>query len=394
MNPSATGWIDKFGHIVGQSNCTYKDFSNLYAALRRTGFVYGINTTMLPFITVEHTLTEDEKAKLNLISAMYFTYSLQNKQRTYDHFIDCVYSFYTTLGTRRLSLLDKVLTGKKQSNKLELFVKSRVYIEDNIISKTFNNIITNSVLFIDVLSFKRFLENKEGIINYAQELEYVLINLVHDTLQSKEQHKSDHKLLQLFEASLTYTQSNSTKIDKSYRHKLKNIFTPDVNQYYLDIAALTAWEDKKIELNESKFIHELGKDFGLDDEKIANSITNVIHFFDTHMEHIPHLKHQNMALDFYDNLAKIVNKLILRNSKRLQKELSESKELVALISKSAVSNLTEEEKKKIQNQLLDIFKSIPSLAIFLLPGGAVLLPIFIKLIPKLLPSSFDENRVE
>ena len=44
--------------------------------------------------------------------------------------------------------------------------------------------------------------------------------------------------------------------------------------------------------------------------------------------------------------------------------------------------------------LADIFKSIPSLAIFILPGGAVLLPIFIKLIPKLLPSAFDENRVE
>ncbi len=43
---------------------------------------------------------------------------------------------------------------------------------------------------------------------------------------------------------------------------------------------------------------------------------------------------------------------------------------------------------------MDVFKSIPSLAIFLLPGGAVLLPIFIKLIPALLPSSFDENRVD
>ncbi|MBT4839763.1 MAG: hypothetical protein HON93_03420, partial [Flavobacteriaceae bacterium] len=51
------------------------------------------------------------------------------------------------------------------------------------------------------------------------------------------------------------------------------------------------------------------------------------------------------------------------------------------------------EKKKIQAQLLDIFKSIPSLAIFILPGGAILLPIFIKLIPKLLPSAFDDNRI-
>ncbi len=40
-----------------------------------------------------------------------------------------------------------------------------------------------------------------------------------------------------------------------------------------------------------------------------------------------------MAVQFYDSMSKVVNKLILRNSKRLQKELSESKELVALISK-------------------------------------------------------------
>ncbi|WP_245795522.1 LETM1 domain-containing protein [Arenibacter nanhaiticus] len=53
------------------------------------------------------------------------------------------------------------------------------------------------------------------------------------------------------------------------------------------------------------------------------------------------------------------------------------------------------ERKKVQNQLLYIFKIIPSLvAIFILPGGAVLLPVFIKLIPKLLPSAFDENRVD
>jgi hypothetical protein len=53
--------------------------------------------------------------------------------------------------------------------------------------------------------------------------------------------------------------------------------------------------------------------------------------------------------------------------------------------------LDEKEKKKIKKQLLDICKSIPSLAIFLLPGGSLLLPILIKFIPTLLPSAFNEN---
>ena len=127
---------------------------------------------------------------------------------------------------------------------------------------------------------------------------------------------------------------------------------------------------------------------------ILKSIEDVAIFFEINSAKIPHLKNNNLAVQFYDSMSKIVNKLILRNSKRLQKELSESKELVALLSKSTVKDLSAEEKKKVQKQLLDIFKSIPSLAIFILPGGAVLLPIFIKLIPKLLPSAFDDNRVE
>ena len=78
----------------------------------------------------------------------------------------------------------------------------------------------------------------------------------------------------------------------------------------------------------------------------------------------------------------------------VQKELIESKELMVLLTKSTSRALTDEEQKKVQDQLLDIIKSIPSLAIFLLPGGAILLPMFVKFIPKLLPSAFDDNRVE
>ena len=49
------------------------------------------------------------------------------------------------------------------------------------------------------------------------------------------------------------------------------------------------------------------------------------------------------------------------------------------------------EKSKIKIQLLDICKAIPALAVFLLPGGALLLPLLIKLIPDILPSAFKED---
>ncbi|WP_369047611.1 LETM1 domain-containing protein [Tenacibaculum sp. UWU-22] len=86
-----------------------------------------------------------------------------------------------------------------------------------------------------------------------------------------------------------------------------------------------------------------------------------------------------------------IKQSIQKNKKRLAKELRESKELLVLLKKSASQKLTEEEKQKVKNQLLDICKSIPAFAVFMLPGGAILLPLLIKLIPDILPSAFKED---
>ena len=64
-----------------------------------------------------------------------------------------------------------------------------------------------------------------------------------------------------------------------------------------------------------------------------------------------------------------------------------------LIRKSTHAKLNDEEKEKIKVQLLDICKSIPALAVFLMPGGALLLPVLIKLIPDILPSAFREDDI-
>ena len=83
-----------------------------------------------------------------------------------------------------------------------------------------------------------------------------------------------------------------------------------------------------------------------------------------------------------------------RNKEKLFREIKESKELMDLIAKSAIRDLSPEEKDQFKAQFYDILKSMPSLAIFLLPGGAILLPIVIKLFPDILPSAFKENIID
>ncbi|WP_086477791.1 MULTISPECIES: LETM1-related biofilm-associated protein [Arenibacter] len=394
MNPSASGWIDKFGHLVKNEDQYCNSFETLYAQLKKTGFVYGINLNVPSFIEIEHRLSEDEMAKINLLTGLYYTYKFTTGNTDFKDFVKRLLRFYKGLDIAKISFINKLLIGRKTSAKLESLINSRIYLEDNLISKTFNSIITNSLLFIDVLTFKRHLEGEKNKKDIAHRIEHITINITYHTLNSKQKSRNDEKLAQLFASSLTFTESGENSVDSSYSNKQLQQFKTCEKQYFLDVACLTVWEDQSLAYTESKFIFELGEDMGFSKSHISKSIFEVTEFFELNASKIPHLKDQNMAVQFYESMARIVNKLILRNSKRLQKELSESKELVSLLSKSTVKDLTAEEKKKVQDQLLDIFKSIPSLAIFILPGGAVLLPIFIKLIPKLLPSSFDENRVD
>lgn len=393
MNPSSSGWIPKFESVVRQHEDRYKEFSGLYAQLKETGFVYGINTGVLDFIVSEHALSEDEKAKVNLFTALYYTYRLERKGN-FENFLNDLFNFYNNLRVAHLSFLGKLLSGKTTTSKLEKLLDSRVYLEDNVISKTFNSIITNSLLFIDVLLFKRYLTDSIAIKVYAYNLEYLAIHVTYHALNSKEKNKNDERLAELFGASLTFINPDKQAYDGSYREMLLKKRPSYENAYLLDMACLTVWEDKSLDYKESEFIFGIGTAVGFSEEIITRSLEDVTVFFAKNAKMVPFLKDNNLTVQFYDSMSKVVNKLILRNSKRLQKELSESAELVSLLTKSTFRDLTGEEKKKVQNQLMNIFKSIPSLAIFMLPGGAVLLPIFIKLIPKLLPSSFDENRVE
>jgi hypothetical protein len=96
----------------------------------------------------------------------------------------------------------------------------------------------------------------------------------------------------------------------------------------------------------------------------------------------------------YGSLSKRWIKILGRNKDKLAAELKESKELLFLIKKSTTHELTKEEKEKVKSQFLDLAKSMPALAIFLLPGGALLLPMVLKVIPSLIPSAFRNNEIE
>lgn len=394
MNPSSSGWINKFGHLVKNDRSCFKDFDALYTELRRNGFIYGIHLYIPEFIPTTHSLTEDEIAKINLLTALYFTYRFETNQTDFETFVSTVFNYYQSLDVGKISFLNKILAGKRTENQLEKLLDSRIYLGGNAFNRAFGNSITNSLLYVDILIFKVYLKNQDLLREHAQLLEYVTMNIAYHALNSKESDEKDGRLMHLLASSLTYVDLNSANFDGTYRDLLQHNFTQEEKNYFMDMACLTIWEDKSLNYTESDYILGLGTDLDWTEKQVKIALKNVQDFFEKNKDQVAYLSDKNLASQFYDGMSKNVSKLILRNSKRLKKELTESKELMGLLSQAAVRELSHDEKKKMQNQLLDIFKSVPSLAIFMLPGGAVLLPIFIKLIPKLLPSAFDDNRID
>lgn len=390
MNPSASGWVNKFGFLSQKHTQRFTSFREIHQRLRELGFTYGMNTGIPEYIQTTHALTQDEKAKINLLFGLQATFELSNPGGSFSEFIASLLSFYKQLGLGHLNFLQKMLNGSKDSDQLEKLIDSRVFPDANLLSKIFNPALTNSLLYVDVLTYRQFLIGAEATRKVAGELEYLVLNITYQALDSKPNTPTDLRLRELFRSSLTFLEDKAFHEDQNYRKFLTAYSETEAARYFLDVACLTVWEDHWEENQESGFISDLGKDLGQNPEEVVQAIQQVAAFYTKNTGHLDALRNYNSL----DTMTKLVQKLIKRNSKRLQRELLQSKELMYLLSKSTVKDLNDKEKSKVREQLIDIFKSIPSLAIFMLPGGTVLLPIFIKLIPKLLPSSFDENRLE
>ncbi|SFN74891.1 LETM1-like protein [Bizionia echini] len=389
MNPSAHGWINKLLFVenfsTSLSTIATDDF---YKELRRNGFIYGSNVSVFKDYVVNTDFTSEEICKVNLITAFNYIHSTTI---TSSSFVDSIIDFYTHINAYKASFFSELLGGKKNVSTLEKILHKRVQIDDNLIERSFNYFITNALLFTDILAYKMYLKTEQISEVYLKNLEAAIETVVIQTLNSKIL-KSDYdeSLIDLFEQSRRY---HDTK-KMAYNEALSYITEPLEKFYLLDIACMAAWGDTIIDKKEYDFLNKLSEDLDLEVTNTDEATSAINVFYKKHKNKIALLSSKNVVKTFYNNSSEMVTKLISRNSKRLVKELQESKDLMKLLTQSTIRELNEDEQKRVNNQLLDVFKSIPSLAIFLLPGGALLLPIVIKFIPKLLPSAFDDNRVD
>jgi hypothetical protein len=394
INPSANGWIDKY--FLEQNTFVLNRNVNpelFYLNTRKTGFIYGhiVSFDTNETINKEHWL-QDEVSKVALLTSLSKVFCLIDANANTDRFIKKTVAFYDKMNPKGFNLFKKMLPEDSDSINLEKIIDNRVQTNIDIISKNFSNNVTNALLFIDVMAFQHYLYFDEIPEKYLKKMEETVTSVISLALKTKTtKTKHDDLLIKLFESSVRYSKFSNVEVKNLEDLKL-DTFSNDLEKYYLiDLAGMALWSDGVIEKSEAFFLHKLAGLMSITDAFVNDSICDTNDFILKYKKEIPYFNYSNPVKHFYDQTTQNVEVLITRNKKRLYKELSESKELMVLLAKSTHRDLDEKEKKKVKKQLLDICKTVPSLTVFMLPGGSLLLPILIKFIPKLLPSAFNEN---
>ena len=396
MNPSKSNWITKYFSETVTSFQNEVDEIELYKKIRKSGFIYGY-TTSVPFKEIpQEKWTNEEMSKIVLIHSLFKTYVSTTQSSDVDLFFKKVKAFYDVISTYKANLFFSYIlpssNGIKQS--LEKIIDQRVQNASNIVEKSFSHSLTNALLFIDIVSFKRYLHNETEVLDFFKHLEKTLLNLVYLAYNEKSvKTKYDEIIQRIFENSLRFSAKDLAT--KSFDEIDFNVFiTYFGRNYILDITNMVMWRDEILEENELEFLKQVGKKLYLTNEDIIESNCAIKHFIETNKHEIPYFQFAHPVKKFYKHTSSSILLLLERNKNILAKELKNNKELVYLLAKSTHKNLDEKERKHIKKQLIELCKTIPSLTIFVLPGGSLLLPILIKLIPQILPSTFNENLEE
>ncbi|MAZ72766.1 MAG: hypothetical protein CMC70_06430 [Flavobacteriaceae bacterium] len=396
MNPSANGWIPKYTTTLNQTNKKLTVAYNPipYKLLQENGFIFGVSDTLLfssPKNRIQ--LTREEVTKVNLLHILVMFFLSENKEALPEEIYSKIISFYSTIEKERKGFFNQFSSYKSDTSKLERIINVRIQESNNLFKRDFASLLTHAFLYIDVLAFSKFLTTAISPKKYIANFEKLIMHCCFLALQAKEKkNKYDRLLLELFEDATLFAPTKASDSLLGFLEPTSLKYNEKC--YILDLCCLAVWDDHTMDAREQEFLHQLTHTLQLPEESLTQSVQAIILLTNNKDVRITLFDYAHPVNQFYKQATQTVKTLILRNKNRFLQELEESGELMLLLGKSTTRSLSASEKKKVKAQLLDICKTVPSLTIFLLPGGSLLLPLLVKLIPQLLPSAFDENRID
>ena len=426
MKPSQKGWLTEYYNSLNRGNTLFRYFlemrdtyanlneeQKLYGVLQPTGLLYGYPLAgRSPFqINMKKW---DEKSRMKMVladSIMNHALLISPGQSNHKHLADYLQHsleelimFYRTVQPEYFK--KKRFNYKTPAEGLEKLFDDRIKVQGRLNKSYWTSLFQNSLLFLDVYYYGLWMKKETGIINFndfenhQNQMRLLILQLIASAAQAnqevtREEQNIFHFFLQ--SAGLPYDLHKKASLFIKDRIGLEDIDLSVADswilkKYLLELALLTLWTDKEVDELEKTFLKKLSSQLSMPDEEGETSMMAIESFVISHWDEVSYLQSTHNFSIVRDHFSKKLKHVVVKNTKAVEQELRESKELMQLLLKANKGKLNPEEQKKVKAQLIDILKTIPTFVIIALPGTFITLPLLIKLLPKsAFPSAFSEE---
>lgn len=173
----------------------------------------------------------------------------------------------------------------------------------------------------------------------------------------------------------------------------KGIRSQDLRRFILEQTVLASLVDGRRSPREVQWTHDLAAQLGVWPEAMKQLEVSMADFYRRHKDVVDVFTLASGAEVMGEEWVDTLSTTVRKNSRAVLNEIRKTGELSVLLARAARGQaLTADEKRRMREQLLDVARAVPALAIFAAPGGALLLVALARILPvKLLPSSFWEE---
>jgi uncharacterized tellurite resistance protein B-like protein len=164
--------------------------------------------------------------------------------------------------------------------------------------------------------------------------------------------------------------------------------------FLLEQVVLGALADGWRSPKERKFLHKLAQTLGIPEDELARIEADLAEFYAEQPDFVDRFRVQDRLADLREQLLGRLDEIVERNWSVLVYEARQGRELTqALRVLARGGKLEPEQRRRLRVQLLDLAKTIPSLALFAAPGGLLLTIALAKVLPQsFLPSILSGQR--
>ena len=412
MKPREKGWLKEYldfrkellGELTTEKKHSPHPEHSLYRIIQPTGLMYGQSV-----LTLEHPDASewDEKDRMKILlaeslissSLLFNDKPVKNPEELSQLMLktlESIASFYNNVFPE-LATSTKTLFGRKKSS-LELaerILDKRIEKIGDFRDSFWTHFFHNSLLFLDVFIFGQWIHtNADRIVSdffkyEREELRFSIIKVIASASHANSNIEfEERKLLEFFLRSSGLSADKKKEamgiFEKGVDVESINLPTNNswiLKKFFLEMAILTLWADKKVEEKETLYLNRLCEylDFTADD--LENSLIAIEGFVLEHWEELGYLQNKQDYNQVSERYMERLSRLTENNKARIINEVRESKKLMELLGKAKSATLDEGEKQQVHEMMLLVLKTIPTFAIISLPQRFLTLPILLKILP-------------